>query len=149
MMAIRTECLKGVDVFRRKSMMVALAIMCLATSCQRQDDLSLCPNLSEVGKGNKLFEEARRCVRVMAARYSISGESPDDISTAAIDFCHDRKIEPIVADVNDIVMRNKLLREIEGDMRNAAIHTVVEMRTGKCITEKGVFEGINDPINRP
>lgn len=136
-------------MYNGKSMIGALAVMLLASSCNEQDSLSLCPNLSEVGKGNRLLEEARRCVRVMAARYSISGQTPADIATAAIDFCRARKIEPIFADVNSLVMRDKLLIAIERDMQKSAIRTVVEMRTAACFTKPDLFDGVNDPIDRP
>ena len=112
-------------------------------------DAALCPNLAEVGKGNRAYEEASRCVRVMAARYSVSGDSATDVATAAIEFCRDRKISPVVDDETDPVSRQKLMESIEGGLREKAIRTVVEMRAGQCFRKSGLFDGILEPINKP
>ena len=85
----------------------------------------------------------------MAARYSVSGESATDVATAAIEFCRDRKISPLVDDQKDLVFRQKLMESIEGGLREKAVRTVVEMRTGQCLGKAGLFDGIDEPINKP
>lgn len=134
----------------------ALAAIALLAGCGQQvgnggsnSDSALCPNLAEVGEGNRAYEEASRCVRVMAARYSVSGESPADVATAAIEFCRDRKISPVVEDVKDLVTRQKLMDGIESGLREKAIRTVVEMRSGQCLGKADLFEGIERPISKP
>lgn len=127
----------------------SIAALLISSCGNAKTDLDLCPDLLELGTGNKRLEEGRRCVRVMAARYSVSGESPKDIATAAIEFCRDSKIKPIVDDVADLVQRAALLERAEGMLEKSAIRTVVEMRTGECLSKQGLFEGINDPIVQP
>lgn len=131
-----------------------LALFCVTiiaslSGCEQPSRNVLCPDLTEIGKGSKRLEEARRCVRVMAARYSDAGETPNDTATAALDFCYARKIEPIFSDEEDVVLKQRLLDNIEADLRKKAIRTVVEMRTGKCNKEPHLFDGTNDPIDRP
>lgn len=129
------------------SFFAAVASALVGTACAAQDGLSLCPDLTARGTGSRLYEEGRRCVRVMAARYSASGESPGDVATAAIEFCRTPKISPIVDDMRDVVARENLLAKIEDALRKNAIQTVVEMRTGKCSSKPGLFKGVLDPID--
>ncbi|MFZ1738701.1 hypothetical protein, partial [Sphingorhabdus sp.] len=90
-----------------------------------------------------------RCVRVMAARYSTSGQSPNDVATAAIEFCRDSKISLIAPEVTDLVRRDVLTKTLEGQFRDKAIRTVVEMRTGDCVHKAGLFDGVINPIDKP
>jgi hypothetical protein len=107
---------------------------------------ALCPDLTEVGKGSTEYEEARRCVRVMAARFSASGESPADVATAAIEFCRDWKIAPLVAEQGNILTQKKLQNELEKGLRDKAILVVVQMRAGNCANQPGLFDGVIEPI---
>ncbi len=131
------------------SLAVAFALSVVGCASNAQDRFALCPDFSILGKGTKSVEEARRCVRVMSARYSVSGESPGDIATAAIEFCRDMKIAPIFDDVDDLVKRDKLISSVEEMFRKNAIHTVVEMRAGECLQKPGLFDSINHHIVRP
>jgi hypothetical protein len=128
---------------------IAFTALMMSVSCTADNGTQLCPDLTITGNGNRLVEEGRRCVRVMAARYSASGESPNDVATAALEFCRDRKIAPIVSDIQDLLQRERMMEKIEAIFRNSAIHTVVEMRTGSCLTKPGLFDGINEPITKP
>lgn len=125
-----------------------LAVMTIS-GCNAQESLALCPNLTAQGKGSRSVEEARRCVRVMAARYSISGEAPSDVATAALGFCRDSKIEPIFSHIEDFMQREKLIEKFEQIFQKNAVQTVVEMRTGNCFKNTRLFDGINDPIDGP
>lgn len=87
-------------------------------------------------------------MRVMAARYSVSGQNPIDIAVAAISFCKDYKFDALVEGL-DPVAAEKLLDRMTLDFRDIAVRTTVEMRTGSCLQKPGLFEGINDPIDRP
>lgn len=116
--------------------------------CVAADRFALCPDFAEVGKGSAEMEEAIRCVRVMSARYSISGESPADIATAALATCEERTIAPLVKS-NSGDLSDKLRIPIEGILRRRAIQTVVEMRAGNCLDKPDLYDRIYDPIDRP
>lgn len=77
------------------------------------ESYALCPDLAEVGHGSAEMEEAIRCVRVMSARYSVSGEAPADIATAALGVCEERTIAPLVKS-NSGDLSEKLRIQIEG-----------------------------------
>ena len=127
---------------------VVTTSLIVVAACQKHDSLALCPDLAFVGKGSMEFEEANRCVRVMAARYSVSNQSPADVATAAIDFCREYKFEPLTQGLSPETA-DKILDQMIAGFRNSAIRTVVEMRSANCITKTDLFKHIDDPINRP
>lgn len=134
---------------RRVLFMIQTCLMAsVSVSCRAADSFALCPDLGAVGKGSYEYEDARRCVSVMAARYSVSGEAPADIATAALEWCDDRKIEPLVASESSETAE-KLRAVFEAKLRNLAVQTVVEMRAGKCALKPNLYDHINDPIDRP
>ena len=120
----------------------------LISGCDKQTTLALCPNLATIGKGSFEYEDADRCVRVMAARYTISGQSPADIATAAIEFCRESKYEPLVHGAS-AEAADKLWDQMAIRFRAAAVRTVVEMRSAKCVAKPDLFKHVNDPIDRP
>ena len=117
----------------------------LLSACSKKENLNLCPDLGEIGHGSAEWEDTKRCVRVMSARYSASRSDAVEISTAAINFCSERKIEPLVKS-DSLEMSAKLRDFFERDLREIGIRTVVEMRTADCLAKPGIFDHINDPI---
>ena len=125
-----------------------MAVLASFGCAQRDDrsDLSVCPDLLDVGVGSPEWEMAKRCERLTSARYSHANASPESTAAAAATFCQPI-LDRVVADKEDFIYREKLSERFRKDLIRIGSQTVIATRAGDCLTSTAFKNQMAAPID--